>query len=76
MLSEEKRLSKEILETGQEMYDFAGRLFPIGRSLTGEGVRETLRLIQEQVPELEIHEVPSGSQAFDWTVPKEWEITE
>lgn len=76
MLSEGKRLSKEILETGQEMYDFAGRLFPIGRSLTGEGVRETLRLIQEQVPELEIHEVPSGSQAFDWTVPKEWEITE
>lgn len=76
MLSEEKRLSKEILETGQEMYDFAGRLFPIGRSLTGEGVRETLRMIQEQVPELEIHEVPSGSQAFDWTVPKEWEITE
>ena len=76
MLSEEKRLSKEILETGQEMYDFAGRLFPIGRSLTGEGVRETLRLIQEQVPELEIHEVPSGSQACDWTVPKEWEITE
>ena len=69
-------MSKEILETGQEMYDFAGRLFPIGRSLTGEGVRETLRLIQEQVPELEIHEVPSGSQAFDWTVPKEWEITE
>ena len=69
-------MSKEILETGQEMYDFAGRLFPIGRSLTGEGVRETLRLIQEQVSELEIHEVPSGSQAFDWTVPKEWEITE
>ena len=69
-------MSKEILETGQEMYDFAGRLFPIGRSLTGEGVRETLRMIQEQVPELEIHEVPSGSQAFDWTVPKEWEITE
>ena len=53
MLSEEKRLSKEILETGQEMYDFAGRLFPIGRSLTGEGVRETLRLIQKQEPELE-----------------------
>ena len=69
-------MSKETLETGQAMYDFAGRLFPIGRSLTGEGVRETLRMIQEQVPELEIHEVPSGSQAFDWTVPKEWEITE
>lgn len=61
--------------TGQEMYDFAGKLFPIGRSLTGEGVRETLALIKELVPELEIRSVPSGSQVFDWTVPKEWEIT-
>lgn len=61
---------------GQEMYDFAGRLFPIGRSLTGEGVRESLRLIQEQVPELEIVSVPSGTQVFDWTVPQEWEIKE
>lgn len=61
--------------TGQEMYDFAGKLFPIGRSLTGKGVRETLKLIQEVVPELEIKSVPSGSQVFDWTVPKEWEIT-
>ena len=60
--------------TGQEMYDFAGKLFPIGRSLTGEGVRETLALIKELVPELEIKEVSSGSQVFDWTVPKEWEI--
>lgn len=64
------------MQTGQEMYDFAGRLFPIGRSLTGEGVRETLGLIKEQVPELEIHAVPSGTQAFDWTVPEEWEIRE
>jgi len=61
--------------TGQEMYDFAGKLFPIGRSLTGEGVRETLARIKELVPELEIKSVPSGSQVFDWTVPKEWEIT-
>lgn len=62
------------MQTGQEMYEFAGRLFPIGRSLTGEGVRTTLRMIQEQVPELEIKSVPSGTQVFDWTVPKEWEI--
>ena len=64
------------MRTGQEMYDFAGKLFPIGRSLTGEGVRETLRLMKEQVPELEICSVPSGTQVFDWTVPKEWEIRE
>lgn len=64
------------MQTGQEMYDFAGKLFPIGRSLTGEGVRESLRLIKEQVPELEIMSVPSGTRVFDWTVPKEWEIRE
>lgn len=62
------------MQSGQEMYEFAGKLFPIGRSLTGKGVRESLRLIQEQIPELEIKEVPSGTQVFDWTVPKEWEI--
>lgn len=64
------------MHVGQEMYDFAGKLFPIGRSLTGEGVRKTLRLIREQIPELEVKSVPSGTQAFDWTVPREWEIRE
>lgn len=62
------------IKIGKEMYAFAEELFPIGRSLTGEGVRESLRRIQEQIPELEIKSVPSGYQAFDWTVPKEWEI--
>lgn len=64
------------MQTGQEMYDFAGRLFPIGRSLTGEGVRTSLQMIKEQVPELEIKSVSSGTQVFDWTVPQEWEIRE
>ncbi len=58
------------------MYEFAGKLFPIGRSLTGEGVRTSLRMIQEQVPELVIREVPSGYRAYDWTVPEEWSIRE
>ena len=61
---------------GQEMYRFAEKLFPIGRSLTGEGVRQSLELIREQIPELVIRSVPSGTQAFDWTVPQEWEIKE
>lgn len=61
---------------GQEMYEFAEKLFPIGRSLTGEGVRRSLELIQQQVPELVIRSVPSGTQVFDWTVPQEWEIKE
>ena len=64
------------MQTGQEMYDFAGKLFPIGRSLTGEGVRESLCLLKEEVPELEIKSVPSKTQVFDWTVPQEWEIRE
>ena len=64
------------MQVGQEMYIFAEKLFPIGRSLTGEGVRKSLGLIREQIPELEIKSVPSGTQVFDWTVPKEWEIRE
>lgn len=65
-----------LMREGQWMYDLADRLFPIGRSLTGAGVRESLEIIKEQIPELVIHEVPTGTQVFDWTVPKEWEITE
>jgi aminopeptidase-like protein len=59
---------------GQAMHDLATALFPICRSLTGEGTRATLRAIQAELPGLTIHEVPSGTQAFDWVVPDEWNI--
>src|SRR5262245_31099010 len=59
--------------TGAEMHTLAARLFPICRSITGNGLRETLRLIGELIP-LQIHEVPSGTQVLDWTIPDEWNI--
>lgn len=60
---------------GNEIYALIKRLFPICRSITGNGVRETLKIIKEYIP-IEIHEVPTGTRAFDWTVPKEWNIKE
>lgn len=59
---------------GQAMHDFARALFPLPRSLTGEGTRETLRQIQAHLPGMQIHEVPSGTSVFDWEVPPEWNV--
>lgn len=59
---------------GVEIHEFAKKLWPINRSLTGDGVRQTLKLIQNEVPELNIFEVSSGTPVFDWVIPKEWRI--
>ncbi len=61
---------------GKEIHNFATSLWPINRSLTGEGVRETLLAIKEHIPDLNIFEVKTGTKAFDWTVPKEWKIND
>jgi aminopeptidase-like protein len=58
---------------GTELKDLVGRLYPICRSITGDGLRDTLHVIQDIVP-LTLHEVPTGTVAFDWTVPKEWNV--
>ena len=58
---------------GKQMYTLAERLFPICRSITGNGLRETLRIIQQEIP-LTLHEIPTGTPAFDWVVPREWNI--
>lgn len=58
---------------GPGMHDLMRELFPICRSLTGPGVRKTLNILLDYLP-LSLHEVPTGTQVFDWTVPKEWII--
>ena len=63
-----------MMSIGNEMYALCDRLFPICRSITGDGVRETLRVLQGICPAMTLHEVPTGTQVFDWTVPKEWNI--
>lgn len=60
------------MDNGQIMYDLAVKLFPICRSITGNGFRESLRIIKEVVPDIKVHEVPTDTPVFDWTIPKEW----
>lgn len=60
-------------EEGRQAYALIEALYPICRSITGDGVRQSLRLLQNTIP-LELHEVPSGTKVFDWTVPKEWNV--
>ncbi len=62
------------MNIGNEMYELARELFPLDRSLTGDGVRRTLAVIKRELPEMTVHEVPSGTEVFDWTVPKEWAV--
>lgn len=60
-------------EIGDEMHELLRRLYPICRSITGDGLRKTLRMLGEGLP-LTIHEVPSGTPVLDWTVPDEWNV--
>jgi aminopeptidase-like protein len=59
--------------TGQDIFAFAAKIYPICRSITGNGVRETLREIGAHI-KLDVHEVPTGTTVFDWTIPREWNI--
>lgn len=67
------RSSLDCERMGREMHALIAQLYPLCRSMTGDGVRQTLAIIKEHIP-LTILEVASGTQAFDWTVPKEWNI--
>lgn len=66
---------KQIEELGAEIYQLIEQLFPICRSITGNGVRETLAILRQHIP-LEIHEVATGTRVFDWEVPREWNIAD
>lgn len=59
--------------TGAEMHALVARLYPLCRSITGDGLRATLGVIGEHLP-LTVHEVPTGTQVLDWTIPQEWNI--
>ncbi|MGE5473224.1 MAG: DUF4910 domain-containing protein [Ignavibacteriales bacterium] len=63
----------ETVNLGDEIYNLIKNLFPICRSITGNGVRETLEIIKKHMP-ITVSEIPTGAQAFDWIIPKEWNI--
>jgi aminopeptidase-like protein len=60
-------------EIGEEIFALAAKIYPICRSITGNGVRDTLGLLAAHI-DLEVHEVPTGTAVFDWTIPREWNI--
>lgn len=66
----------KFLMIGNEIHEFAKELWPINRSITGEGVRDTLNQVKQHLPDLKIKSVPSGTEVFDWVVPKEWHPTD
>ena len=57
----------------RNFHRFAAQLYPICRSITGDGIRRTLGMIGERIP-LQFSEVSTGTPIFDWTVPKEWNV--
>jgi aminopeptidase-like protein len=63
----------DLSKIGEELHHFAAELYPICRSITGDGIRQTVAQIHKRIP-LQISEVPTGTEVFDWTVPKEWNI--
>ena len=61
---------------GAEIHEFAKELWPINRSITGPGVRETLKKIKTHLPNLSIKSIPTGTKVFDWSIPREWKVNE
>ena len=71
----QKDVSEQLVteDMGEQIFALAAKIYPICRSITGDGVRETLREIGTHI-DLDVHEVPTGTAVFDWTIPREWNI--
>jgi aminopeptidase-like protein len=63
----------DLTDTGRWMHELIIQMYPICRSITGDGLRRTLEIISRYIP-IETHEIPSGTRVFDWVVPREWNI--
>jgi aminopeptidase-like protein len=76
-MSNEGHLHTQLVteDIGEEIFAFAAEIYPICRSITGHGVRDTLRAIGAHI-NIEVHEVPTGTAVFDWVIPREWNIRE
>ncbi|EAI4316853.1 DUF4910 domain-containing protein, partial [Campylobacter coli] len=68
--------SQSFKQTGEEMYELAKKLFPIPRSITGQGFRDSLEILNKTLGEniLRFHSIKSGTKVFDWIVPDEWSV--
>ena len=69
-------MTNEKMDIGCDIHNFAKELWPLNRSITGEGVRQTLECIRFHLQALQIRSVPSGTAVFDWTIPKEWKVND
>ena len=75
MNSNFENILNKIPEIGKNMHELMIELFPICRSITGNGVRQSLQILQNHIS-LDISEIPSGTKVFDWTIPREWNIND
>ena len=73
-MSDQPLPTDEAPREGQRLHQLAHELFPFHRSLTGDGVRQTLAVLSRHLPDLVMHEIPSGTSVLDWTIPDEWRI--
>ena len=71
-----KNLNLKRKSVGKDIHTLAKVLWPINRSITGDGVRKTLKILKKICPRIVINEVKSGKKVFDWIIPDEWNITE